>query len=292
MPARRARRQVLATMALLAGFMLLAWRLGWGINYPDAPGPNPPDRGFQGGTTPESSADLLRRGLRMADDSLKTLESIPDYSFTMRKQERVDGTLLERETIEIKVRHSPFSVYAKHTAPERLKGQEAIYVAGKHDNCMVAHGAGFLSIKTVTIPTDGWLAMQGNRHPITSAGMKNLLLKLKELAVTQREYLATCELRFLEGQYVDGRPCECLEIHSPRPGKTSRLALARIYLDKGWNVPVKYEAWEFPPGDDTGEPILIEYYEYLNVRLKVGLTDADFDPANPSFQFPAWGRGT
>ncbi|MBI1900723.1 MAG: DUF1571 domain-containing protein [Planctomycetia bacterium] len=290
--ARRVRRQVAAAVFVIGCFMLLAWLRGWGITYPDAPGPAPPPERVAGqdAATPEPSADVLRRGLKMADSSLKTLESMPDYSFTMVKQERVKGQLQEQETIEMKIRHSPFSVYARHVAPDRLKGQEAIYVADKNDNCMVAHLA--VGIRTVTLPTDGWWAMQGNRHPITSAGMKNLLLKLKELAATQKEYLATCDLRFVEGEQVDGRACECLEIRSSRPGKTSRLALARIYLDRKWNVPVKYEAWEFPKGSDVGKPVLVEYYEYLKVRLRAGLTDADFDPANPNFQFPAWGRGT
>ncbi len=34
-----------------------------------------------------------------------------------------------------------------------------------------------------------------------------------------------------------------------------------------------------------GQPQLLEEYTYLNVKLNVGLTDADFDDKNPEYNF-------
>ncbi len=232
----------------------------------------------------------LKRGLAMAADSLKKVDSINSYTFTMLKQERVGNKLLPLETIEMKFRQEPFSIYAKHVKPNSLRGQEAIFVKGKYDDKIVAHGAGLKGVITVVLPPDGPLARMGNRYPITEAGMKSMLKQLQDLAEREKEYLATCDIHFVDGEEVDGRPCNCLEVIGKKPTKTFRMAKARIYMDQEWNVPVKYEAHEFPPDDDAGEPILVESYTYTNLKLNAGLTDEDFDPANKKFRFPPIGR--
>ncbi len=243
--------------------------------------------GGQGAGTDEPFKGNLARGLAMAQKSLEKFEDIQDYTCTFRKRERVGGELLPEETIVCKVRHEPFSVYLKHTAPDDLKGQEALYVKGKNGGRLVAHSTGIASlVGTVQLPPDGFLAMAGNRHPITSAGMRNLLLQLQKLAVEQRDNLEECEVKFLEDQEVNDRPCRCLQIVSPRAKPGFRLAKARIYLDEEWNVPVRYEAYEFPEGDDTGEPILVEQYIYENVKFNQGLTNADFSHENEAYDFP------
>ena len=50
-------------------------------------------------------------------------------------------------------------------------------------------------------------------------------------------------------------------------------------------MPIRYAAWTWPPtGTDT--PVLEEEYNYRDIRLNVGLTDRDFDPDNPTYNFP------
>lgn len=265
-------------------FLAAAVSVGCGDDTPAAPA-NPAAK-----PAAETSADNLQRGLKMAADSLKVVEGIDSYQFTFVKQEHVAGKLLPQETIEMKIRQKPFSIYTRHVRPGTLRGQEAIFVEGKYDDKIVAHGSGVKGILTVVLPPGGPLAMNGNRHPITDAGMINLLKKLQELAADHKDYLAKCTIRFVEGEKVDDRPCHCLEVVSKQAAADFRMAKARIYLDREWNVPVKYEAYEFPPGEDTGEPMLVESYTYLKLKLKAGLTDKDFDPANPDYKFPALGR--
>ena len=50
------------------------------------------------------------------------------------------------------------------------------------------------------------------------------------------------------------------------------------------NIPVRYIAYDWParPGDP---PDVFEEYNYLDLKLNVGLTDADFDPHNPAYNF-------
>ncbi len=50
------------------------------------------------------------------------------------------------------------------------------------------------------------------------------------------------------------------------------------------NVPIRYESYDWPT-EKGGEPILVEEYTYLNLKLNNGLTDLDFDVNNPKYQF-------
>ena len=60
--------------------------------------------------------------------------------------------------------------------------------------------------------------------------------------------------------------------------------IAQIYIDKALNVPVRYAAYTWP--EAAGEkPLLLEEYTYVNMKLNVGLTDADFDDHNKNYGF-------
>ena len=50
------------------------------------------------------------------------------------------------------------------------------------------------------------------------------------------------------------------------------------------NFPVRYIAYGWPAKGEKGDPIL-EEFNYTNIELNVGLTDLDFDPANPNYKF-------
>lgn len=231
------------------------------------------------------SAQALEEALAAARSSLETFQTIRDYTATFVKQERVGGRLLEQETAVLKVRQEPFSVYLRHTAPPARDGQEALYIARRNDGKLIAHGVGLEKLLgTLRLDPQGFLAMRDNRHPITQIGMKNLLDELLKLSQTQRDNILQCDVRIDEEQQVDGRPCRCLQLRSPRPLPGFPLAIARIYLDRQWNIPVRYEAYEWKD-EAGGEYHLVEFYEYRDIRLNVGLTDEDFDPENPEYGF-------
>ena len=64
----------------------------------------------------------------------------------MVKRERIDGTLADTEYMFVKIRHQPFSVYTYFKSPENMKGQEALYVDGKNDGCLLGHGVGIKKV--------------------------------------------------------------------------------------------------------------------------------------------------
>ncbi len=58
--------------------------------------------------------------MRRAQKTLQRMRKIKDYSAVVSKRERIDGKLLDYETMFVKIRHEPFSVYMKFLGPEKL----------------------------------------------------------------------------------------------------------------------------------------------------------------------------
>ncbi|MBN2021874.1 MAG: DUF1571 domain-containing protein [Pirellulales bacterium] len=228
----------------------------------------------------------LMPALRWAEQGLQEMEQgLHDYSATVMKRERVDGTVNEQECMFVKVRHRPFSVYMYFLSPPNLKGQEVIYVEGANNGKMWAHPTGIRQnlVGTVSLRPTDWLAMKGQRYPITELGVKNLVRRLLEVGSNDAKY-GECEVKFLEGAKINGRACTCIQVVHPVPRRNFLFHLARIYVDQELNLPIRYEAHDWPkaPGD---KPELIEEYTYLNLKVNNGFTDADFDVRNPNYRF-------
>ena len=102
--------------------------------------PNTVPSAVAGEQTPQEHP--LMPALRWAKQGLAEFTKVQDYSCTLVKHERIDGTLGEHEYIFVKVRHQPFSVYTYFLGPARVKGQEAIFVDGSNDDSLLAHGNG------------------------------------------------------------------------------------------------------------------------------------------------------
>ena len=109
----------------------------------------------------------------------------------------------------------------------------------------------------------------------------------------QDKQFGECEVKFYKNtKLVMGstkRACLCIEVTHPVPRRNFRFHKARVYVDEELNIPIRYEAYEWPstPG---GQPPLLEQYTYVDLKLNNGFTDADFDEHNPSYGFPDLGE--
>lgn len=55
-------------------------------------------------------------------------------------------------------------------------------------------------------------------------------------------------------------------------------------MDDEYNLPIRYEAYDWPRnGDSVSQDDLLEEYTYVNLKTNVGLSDRDFDPANSNY---------
>lgn len=257
------------------------------VQPPQPAGPATPVAADAGdAATATAGEHPLLPALAMAKAGLAGIEaSIQDYSCTMVKRERVNGNLGDVQYIFVKVRHQPFSVYLNFLGPDAVKGQEVIWVEGQNDGCMLAHaGSGVRAMMgTVALKPDSMIAMEGQRYPITEIGVKNLTGKLIEVA-EHDSHFGECEVNFFPGSKVNGRPCTCIQVVHPVPRRNFRYHMARVFIDDGMKIPVRFEAYEW--AENAGDPpLLVEEYTYMNVKLNNGFTDLDFDVKNTAYKF-------
>jgi hypothetical protein len=228
----------------------------------------------------------LMPALKWARTGLNKIDTgIQDYTCTLIKRERINGQLLEHEFIFTKVRHNPFSVYMYFLGPAAQQGREVIYVEGKNNGDLLAHeGKGPKALfGTVALKPTSILAMNNNRYPITEGGIKNLTKRLIEVAESDVKY-GECTVDFFQGAKVGDANTTLIKVTHPVPRRNFLFNVANVYVDTNLDVPIRYEAYEWPstPG---GEPVLLEEYTYTNMKINVGLTDADFDDNNPAYKF-------
>lgn len=259
---------------------------------------------FRVSNTPESAvaarpAHPLDPALQIAYAGQERIRrEVHDYTAVIAKRERIDGVLPEEpEFMFSKIRNrkvvdgrvvTPFSVYMRFLAPEEKKDREVIYVEGANNNKLVAHGTGVQGWFTVSLDPRGKLAMTGNRYPLTDVGIENMISELIKKGERDRQR-GEIDVQFYRNAKVDDRTCTCLTVTHPDKRDYFDFHVAQIFIDDELNVPIRYAAYQWPtkPGDP---PVLDEEYTYLDMKLNVGLTDADFDPRNPDYAFPRINR--
>ena len=236
----------------------------------------------------ENALQRARRSLAHCQTNLN------DYTALLVKRERVGDTLGPHEYMTAKIRCrkidqgqivQPLSVYLSFVKPAHVKGREVLYVEGRNNGNLIAHEGGFKGrfLPTVNLPPTGTLAMRGQRYPMTEIGLENLLIKLIERGEQARQ-LPDVEADLRSGIKINDRPCMQLTVTQPTRRPELLFYQAKVYLDEELNLPIRYVAYDWPSGDDSKLSV-IEEYNYLNLKLNVGLTDADFDPNNSQYNF-------
>ncbi len=235
----------------------------------------------------------LDPALQIAYDGLNHIQAnVRDFTATLVKRERIDGELLDPETMFIKCRLRkvadgrivvPLSAYLRFEKPASKKGREVIWVEGRNENKLVAHEKGILNIASVWLDPESSFAMAGNKYPITEVGVENLVAKLIEKGERDRKH-GECEVNFYKNAKINGRSCTLIQVKHPVRRAHFDFYIARIFIDDEMNIPVRYSAWTWPEVAG-GRPVLEEEYTYVNVKLNVGLTDNDFNHKNPEYNF-------
>jgi hypothetical protein len=217
--------------------------------------------------------------LRIAKQAQARFENeIKDYSCTFSKQEVIDGRMGEPQRMYLRVAHEPFSVYMKFVKP--FAGREVLYVAGQNNNKLVALSDGWKrNFGKVYLDPEGSTAMDGQRHPITKAGLKNLTAELIKIMEADMKY-AECEVKCYPEVKIDNRPTTMIQATHPVPRDVFKFHIARIYIDNEYKVPTAFEAYTWPQ-KEGGKPLLMEKYIFTDLKLNNGYTEADFSVENP-----------
>ncbi len=222
--------------------------------------------------------------LRWATREKKNIQAMRDYSAVLVKREMVKGKLGEYQYIYVRVRHQPFSVYLNFLGPASMKGREVIYIEGRNDGKILAHGTGIqAAFGTIALRPDSRLAMKDQRYPLPEIGMLNLVTRLVE-AGQHDVKKGECEVKCFEGAEINKRSCTCIQVVHPVPRSDFLFHIARIFVDDELNLPVRYEAYSWP-AEPGGKPVLMEEYTYLNIKINNRFDDMAFDVRNPDYNF-------
>jgi Protein of unknown function (DUF1571) len=217
------------------------------------------------------------RTVKASQEEIDT--KVRDYSCLFTKQECVDGTLGEKQQIMLKVMNEPFSVYMSFLQP--FAGREVVYVAGQNNGNLVVLEAGFKRVMgKMNLDPNGSLAMKGQKHPITSVGIRNLTAKLLKMWEAETKF-AECEVTTDANSKIGGRSATLLQVVHPVPRQDFRFHAARLFIDNELKIPIHFDAYMWPDAAG-GQPPLDESYTYTNVKINNGFTAREFDPkSNP-----------
>ncbi len=232
--------------------------------------------------------------LKLAREALQKMQSeVDDYAGRLIKRERIKGVLGNEVQMDFKIRTRresegkvvrPLSAYLKFLEPKSARGREVIWIEGANGNKLTGHEGGYLNLVRVELEPTGVLAMMDNKYPITEIGLTRLVEKLIEKGERDRK-IGPCEVRIVEDQRVGDRTCRLIQVTHPIPDSRFDFHIAQIFIDTERMIPLRYAAFLWPK-EAGEEPPLEEEYTYLDVKLNVGLTDRDFDPDNPAYNYP------
>ena len=212
------------------------------------------------------------------------LSRLPSYTATLRKQERIKGKLGPVQTLSMKVRNHPFALYFKFLSPQA--GKEVVYAEGHHDNKLIAHSGGVarLLVPRLAVAPDHPLALADSRHPVTEAGLVNLverLLKFRRLDLTDNDAETVLD------RVTDSSGYEWLRsihLHSI-PNVSRPFARIEVLYEPDTFFPMQIRNFDWPEQGHASELLLAEEYIYENVDFACQLSALDFDPANPNYAF-------
>jgi hypothetical protein len=231
-------------------------------------------------TPPQADANLdaLRSLYRLAAERHATLDG---YVARLRRREQVNAKDGPEEELLFKWRKQPWSVYFKWLGNVG-QGREVLYVQGQHDNLIhTLLAAGDMPLvpagKQMALALDNIFVRAASRHPITEAGIGNLIDRFgTALAGMERGDTRCGSMRYLGRvqRPENAAPMDAVE-HVLPPGTETALPKGGrrwVFFDPQTHLPVLMITH-----DETGHEV--EYYCYDQVQFPVRLTDADFDPA-------------
>lgn len=220
--------------------------------------------------------------IRLANESLEAVEKLKDYEVTFSKREVIKRSLQPTQTMRLKVRKKPFSVYMRFKKPHA--GREVIYFTGRNNGNLLAHETGIGGlVGTVELAPTSDRALSESKYPITSTGMAKMLEPVIAQWKAETKY-GEIDVKYYPNATLGKTKCKVVETTHPQPRRQFRFHMTRLYIDKETNLPVRLEQFGFPVRSGA-KPPLLEQFTYTDIKTNVGLKDIDFDTRNPKYKF-------
>jgi hypothetical protein len=225
----------------------------------------------------------LKLHVALVDLGRHRIGAVPDYTATFAKQERVDGALQDLQTIQLKLRHKPFSLYMKWLEGGD-EGRQVLFVQGENDDQLEVRLGGIKSrLPVMHLTPTCARAMQESRHPITEMGLLELASQVHKYRSRDCSLKRGVRWEMLPDQKHFGRDCDCWIVEYDGPQVEPIYRKMITWVDKELALPISVRNYGWPEeGAETSdaaaldEATLIEYYGYTEIRFETRLSDADF----------------
>lgn len=201
---------------------------------------------------------------------------VDNYTTIFLIQERIGDKLQPESKIILKFK-KPFMVYMKWLEGPK-KGNEILYVDGKYNNEILVRTNKWYNALIGSLDPHGALAMDGNRHPVTEVGIGHLVNVLVTSFRQAKEQGDALIQEFSAEATMFDRPAYKIEATFPPSKYYKDAARIILYIDKEHQLPVFITIF-----NEANQ--LVEKYGYQDLQLNVGLTEKDFDKANPAYKF-------
>ena len=215
--------------------------------------------------------------MKLLQDCKTACDKVKDFTAKFSKRERMNDKLKKMETVNMKFRQRPFSVYM-HWFEGSNKGREVIYHEGKYKGQVVGHQrVGPFNFSKKVKPKSRE-ALKHSRRPVTMAGFKNAIKAIMD-ATEAGKKRNEVTLRYLGTEVFDNRPVHVIIRMFSKKRDDYPVLMGIYYIDKQYMLPVKIVGydWDF---------CLDGLYVYKDVKINVGLKDSDFDITNKNYDFP------
>lgn len=247
-----------------------------------------PDREFLLNLARNEPKAVLQAALRYCESH------VHDYQCVLTKQERLEGTLNQPQTIAVLLHEQPKRVLMTWVRnPGKIR--RALYVEGRHidvvgNELFEVEPTGAIartlvgSVMTEVRNPKREAAGLGSIDQLGFRAMLREIVRVSEAA----DRLGLLDLVFASEDSIDGRPTLKLvrQIRDPERVERRAAGLLVLHLDQEWLVPVSVHCY----GDQAGQ-VLSRSYVFTDVRMNPGLAAGRFtldaDPADPTAQLAA-----
>jgi hypothetical protein len=232
---------------------------------------------------------LMRRDplAALIEARIQHLEEVVDYECLLVKQELLTSGMSKEQEIKVKFRHMPYSVLMEWQRNPGL-AVRVLYVKGRwtdataenpEDRELALAQPGVIArifLKSLKQPIHGKLAKKASRRFVDEFGFQKTLDRLIDICELGRSR-GELKLEFGGDSRFDDRPVWVIRRSLPYTGEGGLYPdrTAEILVDKDYRVPVAVYCYSDEKAQSKN---LIAKYEYRNVRMRVGLTEKDFEP--------------
>jgi hypothetical protein len=196
--------------------------------------------------------------------SMQAIKAFGPYQYIMVKQERINGSLQNEQTIRTTIREDPNAIRLEYLKGPAA-GRKIIYNSTVKKDEFRVREAGLISVLgRLWIPMKSDLTKGDSNHTVAEAGLGSLVRRLQADGARAGDRIGVKH----EGWTASGHYCSLYTL--PDGGKGFDNASTRVCFDPKIGVPMKVEGFD-PKGD------LLERYAFSELK-PIALDETTFDP--------------